>query len=669
MNLFIVRRSRSQEAELSTRDRSPSPARRPAVCRSELARDPQGRCRAQAAVACKQAPTKNAIGPIQFLQELLARRARLSNSTLLGLALALLASAASATNICTPEEQALLTELEVSIAVDADLPAAASAAPDASDTRDVGSAGGDTPAEARALLGLGCLDEVLGRFLGGEAAALELLSYFEPKAAARQTLKRLLKGKERNAFDALLSALVVFGPGTVEAVLQASDCHDTCESTSFFKLAAVLEQLGPERRAAAQLLTQRAGRTTLGNDTELGLIRMIMALGSDAAPAELELIALLSAKPERSHQILAVLAGLGTPTATQAVISRLDGWSYGWLIKQLARAGHQAKAAIPKLLELTESSEQDLALLSITVLGYITPPEEASPVREHLHRWLADGSDALRAMHAADALGVMRDLASQQQLRVAADEYWYPPVREAASRALALLPTPMDPPPRASDTDHADGLIRLPDDLHACETPTARAVDQAQGEKLYQRTHRAQLQKLSYRGDLVEEYLPPPPPPPGVNPDWRPSPHPVEVPQHTPDLALRVAGGWLLGANRGEWDGELIFAADDGRRQGVLGRNVEDIYRLGPQVIALVGLAHMGSNEGVVYRLRQAGSGEWTAEPWLQLPGAPYSSWPVDTGEILVNTHGGGTILIAADGSMRMAPCLDPPPIEETRQR
>ncbi len=583
------------------------------------------------------------------------------SSTLLGLALALLASTASATNICTPEEQALLAELEVSAALDAD------AAPDANAARVSGTAHNGASAAASALLGMGCLDEVLDRLSGGEAAALELLSYFEPKAAARQTLKRLLKGKERNAFDALLSALAVFGPGTVEAVLQASDCHDTCESTALFKLAAVLEQLGPERRAAAQPLTERAGRTTFGNDTELGLIRMIMALGSDAAPAELELIALLSAKPERSHQILAVLAGLGTPTATQAVISRLDGWSFGWLIKQLARAGHQSKAAIPKLLELTQSPEQDLALPAITVLGYITPPEEASPVREHLHRWLADGSDALRAMHAADALGVMRDLASQQQLRVAADEYWYPPVREAASRALALLPTPMDPPRRASDTDHADGLIRLPDDLPACETPTARAVDQPQGEKLYKRTHAAQLQKLSYRGDLVEEYVPPPPPlPPGVNPDWRPSRLPVEVPQHTPDLALRVAGGWLLGANRGEWGGELIFAADDGRKQGVLGRNVEDIYRLGPQTIALVGLAHMGSNEGVVYRLRQSGRGEWTAEPWLQLPGAPNSSWPVDTGEILVNTYGRGTLLISADGSMRMAPCLDPPPVEDT---
>jgi hypothetical protein len=70
----------------------------------------------------------------------------------------------------------------------------------------------------------------------------------------------------------------------------------------------------------------------------------------------------------------------------------------------------------------------------------------------------------------------------------------------------------------------------------------------------------------------------------------------------------------------------------------------------------------------VVYRLRQSGNGEWTAEPWLQLPGAPFSSWPVDTGEILVNTHGGGTILIAADGRMRMAPCLDPQPLDETRQ-
>ena len=45
------------------------------------------------------------------------------------------------------------------------------------------------------------------------------------------------------------------------------------------------------------------------------------------------------------------------------------------------------------------------------------------------------------------------------------------------------------------------------------------------------------------------------------------------------------------------------------------------------------------------------------SKEWLMLPDAPDSSWLVKTGELLINTIGGGSILLAKNGMMRMAEC------------
>ncbi len=562
----------------------------------------------------------------------------------------------------------MLAELEVSMALDADAVATADSAPDPGQAGDASNARNGAPTEANALLGPGCLDDVLDRVVAGEAAALELIAYFEPKAAARRTLQRFLDESDVQQRPALLPVLTRLGSSTVDAILNAAECIDDCHPFDNFLLTSVIESLGSERRRLAVPLAQKLGQQRGTPEEELGLVRMLEALGEDIAPAEAELLTLFHSAPERQDRLLGLLVQAGSPEAIALLEGELRAPLSGTVeFAHAAIAGRRARALTPVLLEVAASSTPEVNRAALLALGHVAGPEDAAMVQAVLHPWMRDGSHPIRALFTAIALGEMANPASEAVLLEAADAYWYPPVRIAAQEALDRIRTASDPGARIDVQRFFDRVSAAPGPVE-CETTALRSVEQPQGEKLYRRTHAAQLQKLSYRADLVEEYPPPPPLPPGANSDWRPSPQQFEVPQHTPDLALRVAGGWLLGANRGEWGGELIFAGDDGRRQGVLGRNVEDIYRLGPQIIALVGLAHMGSNGGVVYRLRQAGSGEWTAEPWLQLPGAPYSSWPVETGEILVNTHGGGTILIAADGRMRMAPCLDPPPLDETRQ-
>ena len=124
-----------------------------------------------------------------------------------------------------------------------------------------------------------------------------------------------------------------------------------------------------------------------------------------------------------------------------------------------------------------------------------------------------------------------------------------------------------------------------------------------------------------------------------------------------PSVALRVDGGWLAGSSRGEWGGELVFIADDGPAVVPLDENVLDIHGLGERTVVLTGLSHMGMNNGMVREVSRDASGHWTVRPWRALPGAPSQSWRVETGELLIDVYGGGTLLLHPDGSFRMAPC------------
>ena len=126
--------------------------------------------------------------------------------------------------------------------------------------------------------------------------------------------------------------------------------------------------------------------------------------------------------------------------------------------------------------------------------------------------------------------------------------------------------------------------------------------------------------------------------------------------EQIPDVALKIEDGWLAGSDRGEWGGELVFIPNTGKTVTLINKNVEDIYKFGDKYVVVSGLAHMLLNDGEVFQLNRKDN-LWYIEPWINLPGAPASSWLVDTGELLVNTYSGGSILISKNGDLRMAPC------------
>lgn len=122
----------------------------------------------------------------------------------------------------------------------------------------------------------------------------------------------------------------------------------------------------------------------------------------------------------------------------------------------------------------------------------------------------------------------------------------------------------------------------------------------------------------------------------------------------TPQVGVRVPNGWLLGADRGEWGGELVFKEDNKEPYYILEENIGGLFKLGERFIAVTGLAHLTLNNGLIYEVKFM-DGKWRAEPWRALPGAPRNSGKLKSGEVMVATSGGGIVVLSESGHFRMA--------------
>jgi hypothetical protein len=111
----------------------------------------------------------------------------------------------------------------------------------------------------------------------------------------------------------------------------------------------------------------------------------------------------------------------------------------------------------------------------------------------------------------------------------------------------------------------------------------------------------------------------------GAGPGGKPRRHERRAKQE-PEVALAVPGRWLLGADRGEWGGELIFLNRKHRQHVVHDGNIKALHRLGNRIVALGGLGHLFFTRGVAYEVIAGRGGEWSLRPWRVLPGAPIAS-------------------------------------------
>jgi hypothetical protein len=151
-------------------------------------------------------------------------------------------------------------------------------------------------------------------------------------------------------------------------------------------------------------------------------------------------------------------------------------------------------------------------------------------------------------------------------------------------------------------------------------------ITASQPTKLFGDEHKADLAALAYPAEIV-----------GYGEKGR---HVQKISQE-PFIAFEAFEGQLLGGNRGEWGGELIFKAPEKRPVKIIDDNVVDIYQMPFGIIVLTGIAHLSLNEGSIYIVTKDASDKVVAKQLHGLPGWPARSCFLSSGDLLIGVMDG----------------------------
>lgn len=103
--------------------------------------------------------------------------------------------------------------------------------------------------------------------------------------------------------------------------------------------------------------------------------------------------------------------------------------------------------------------------------------------------------------------------------------------------------------------------------------------------------------------------------------------------ERAPEHAAAFGTGVLIGGDRGEWGGELLFRDASGKDTKLLDENVVGIRVLGMTAYVFTGLSHLGSRSGGMYSVQ--------FEPNLAAPQIKLTfGLDAPPSEILVEEHG-----------------------------
>lgn len=91
----------------------------------------------------------------------------------------------------------------------------------------------------------------------------------------------------------------------------------------------------------------------------------------------------------------------------------------------------------------------------------------------------------------------------------------------------------------------------------------------------------------------------------------------------TVDHSLPAFDGKLLGTDRGEWIGKLMYQDETGKIHVLINENVHGIIENEAGIFAFTGLSHLGTNDGYIHVITQAPDRTVKTKLLGRLPGAP----------------------------------------------
>lgn len=104
---------------------------------------------------------------------------------------------------------------------------------------------------------------------------------------------------------------------------------------------------------------------------------------------------------------------------------------------------------------------------------------------------------------------------------------------------------------------------------------------------------------------------------------------------------VKVENGWLVGFDKGEWGGVLLWFNEEGTNYEIICMgNINNIHKVEGHIYVTEGLAHLSMSEGQILKAEKM-DGKWHVEKIVDLPSAPYSSsLTEDNCLLIVTSHG-----------------------------
>ena len=485
------------------------------------------------------------------------------------------------------------------------------------------------------------------------------LARIDSNEAAREAVDRYLIS-ESGPGSPEFYAVTESGARAIPFIVEHARCRKTCLEQTYGLLAYALEEMSPERRFAARPLMQLVRNQQDQPEVAGGTLLMISALGTDGLSIETDLLREYANSPHLRLQVENALIGIHSMSSGDIFAKRISEQRDEFVLRDLAEVGAAGRSAGPTVTPLLEEASER-RVWAATTLGFIGY-REAIPA---LVRTLEQPVDPLLAWASANALARLDAREASEALALVADTHWYPPVRDAAKDALRVIQAGGGVPPPASRNEFFQQYTAFMDiggEVPKCDDVLESSRVDNRMQKLLRDTSEDALKRLAYptvvlsygASDAQEQRAA------GkdiITIDARNIREYRESIEQTPDVALRLDDGWLVGGNRGEWGGELVVVGDDGTFQTLLEKNVRDLHLVGDRIVAVVGLAHLGLNAGSLYEVHREPGNEWTASIWRVLPGVPVTARPVQPEGLLIETVRKGSVVVLPNGEMRMARC------------
>ena len=331
----------------------------------------------------------------------------------------------------------------------------------------------------------------------------------------------------------------------------------------------------------------------------------------------LNLVAILALGVIHSSRLMA--ADADVTVLIEKLAQTKDSLERTDVLQDIAKLGTDGKSAGPAVKKLLEDPDWDVQVAAARTIGYIGAAKSIDVLIDLMER----KDDWRLPFVAAESLGQLKVERAEPALSVLWNNHWYPPVCDAAGRAIGVI--------------------------HGKESAEGSAADRAILEFFKFKDEREKIDRFE-RGDWTRLRLP-------INLLGE-TPLPVRV-RRSDDrlqtehrLLVETADGHLIINGEDNDGGAIEFVDKKGNVQLVSTVKTKAIYKIDNRFYAVTGPTHPKMKEGFIQMVEKADDGRWITRKFRSLPGEPEISWLLKTHDIAVSCTG-GMVKMAPDGEMK----------------